>query len=217
MNAAPYTPDAATPPEKAAAPRRALRLGGSIGLALLAFALGAIAFNEWLEAGGAGPEWLIVVLPLLVAVPVMVLTMRMPTNRWTLLLLSFGATILIGGFVGAAMVIGGRSLGGTGLWILLLALGLVGAAVSLPAIVPWWNRTDEAARQAHLSGFFWGGTAGAVAVLPLIMAPMLQPGAIPSISAMTPDDAFFAGAVTLDLAISLGYGLFWAWWWLKRR
>ena len=197
---------------------RLLRVGGAVGLALLAFITAAVAFNEWNQArDGAAPDWLIVVLPLLAAVPALVLALRLPPNRWALFLLSLGAAVLIGAFVGAAMVIGGRTLGGAGLWVLLIVAGLIAAAVSLPAILPWWNRTDEAARQAHLSGFFWGGTAGAVVVIPLMMAPLLQPGSIPEISELTPDEAFFAGAVTLYLAISLGYGVFWAWWWLRRR
>jgi hypothetical protein len=98
----------------------------------------------------------------------------------------------------------------------LLAAGVVIAGLALATLVPWWNRTDEAARQAHLSGFFWGGTAGAVAITPLVMAAYLEPGSLPSISAMTPDQAFFAGAAALYVAISVGYGLFWGWWWLSR-
>ena len=199
--------------------RRLLRGAGAVGLALLGFALAATLLNEWDEGreGGRSPDGLFLAAGLVVAAAVLFVSLRLPAKRWSYLVLGVGACGLFGGFAGAIIAVGAhlQPLKNVLAPVLLLA-GLVVAGLSLATLKPWWNRTDEAARQAHLSGFFWGGTAGAVAVTPLIMAASVEPGSIPAISAMTPDQAFFAGAAVLYAAISVGYGLFWGWWWLSR-
>jgi hypothetical protein len=197
--------------------RRLLRGAGATGLTAGVFTAGATAFHAWNKStGGAWPDWLILVVPLLPALAVLTFAIRAPLGRWTTLLLSFGACILVGVLAGLVMAVGGGLFSGAPRIPLLLLLGLVVAGPAVAVMLPWWNRTDEAARQAHLSGFFWGATAGGVAVVPLLMAPMLEPGSVALIARLSPEDAFFYGALTLYGAITLGYGLFWAGWWVSR-
>jgi hypothetical protein len=99
----------------------------------------------------------------------------------------------------------------------VLALAtLVVIAVMAWATVIYWRNVDEAAREAHKFAWFWGGSAGLIATLPLAI-----------ISDTAKLEALFgvrdaSGWVVLGLvavaALQIaGYGLAWAGWWLVRR
>jgi hypothetical protein len=68
----------------------------------------------------------------------------------------------------AAGLAGGRlaRLGepGENFWLVFPLLLLAGA-LALAAVVPWWRRVDDVQKAVHLSSWYWGGTAGGIAVL----------------------------------------------------
>jgi len=83
----------------------------------------------------------------------------------------------------------------------------------------WWLAIDEAAREAHKTGWYWGGTAG------LLVAMVLFTGlhfADPTISlaryAMIEGDAglILTGIAVTATAQLIGYGLVWSGWWFFR-
>ena len=88
--------------------------------------------------------------------------------------------------------------------------------------VVWMRAIDEAAREAHKSAWYWGGSAGmAVGGVFLILAMLPQAVTLelplwlngrndPVAHAVT-------GAFVLMLLMVTGYGVAWAWWWWKRR
>jgi hypothetical protein len=85
----------------------------------------------------------------------------------------------------------------------------------------WWERIDEAAREAHKSAWFWGGNFGLVITGALFMALATPGGAVFLPRLDNPEGAAVA-YVLLGLMIALvpqmlGYALAWAGWWLSRR
>lgn len=90
------------------------------------------------------------------------------------------------------------------------------AAATASALVvwgttPWWRRIDEAAREAHKSAFFWGGSfaIGLALFLGAIELSVDQAG-----RGQLPE--WFLGAIFAIVLQVLGYGLFWVVWWLRR-
>jgi hypothetical protein len=85
----------------------------------------------------------------------------------------------------------------------------------------WWERIDEAAREAHKSAWFWGGNFGLVIAGALFMA-IMAPGGAAFLPRMDNPDGAAAAYVLLGLVIALvpqmlGYALAWAGWWLSKR
>jgi hypothetical protein len=85
----------------------------------------------------------------------------------------------------------------------------------------WWERIDEAAREAHKSAWFWGGNIGLVITGALLMA-MMTPGGAALLPRLENPEGGAAAYVLLGLMIALvpqmlGYTLAWAGWWLTRR
>ncbi|MDB5470744.1 MAG: hypothetical protein JWR84_2304 [Caulobacter sp.] len=83
----------------------------------------------------------------------------------------------------------------------------------------WWQAIDEAAREAHKTGWYWGGTAG------LLISLVLFTGlhfADPAVSlaryAMIEGDAglILTGIAVTITAQLIGYGLVWSGWWFLR-
>lgn len=73
----------------------------------------------------------------------------------------------------------------------------------------WWSRLDEAAREAHKWAWWWGGSAGLMVAALGLLTVMLRGGAA---------DADMADGMTVVLLCQvLGYGVAWAFWWLRRR
>jgi hypothetical protein len=107
------------------------------------------------------------------------------------------------------------------LWLIggfsvLVMIGALGVGVA------WMRSIDEAAREAHKSAWFWGGSAGmAVGGVALIMAslPQAERLEIPAWYAGRSDPATYAatGAVAMMALMLAGYAVAWAWWWWKRR
>lgn len=93
---------------------------------------------------------------------------------------------------------------------------------SLAVGVGWMRAIDEAAREAHKTAWFWGGSAGlAVGGVAIIMAalPQAETIRIPSWFADRSDPVAYAatGAFGMLLLMLVGYTVAWAWWWWSRR
>jgi len=99
----------------------------------------------------------------------------------------------------------------------------LGAAIVLGLIfvicIWWWNRLDEAAREAHKWAWWWGGTAGsAIGGVFLVAAVALGRSGHSMMPAGTSiEDAIYAGGMGILLCQVVGYGVGWAAWWLQRR
>lgn len=48
---------------------------------------------------------------------------------------------------------------------LVMPLMFAVAAAALAASVPWWNRLDDVQKYGHMSSWYWGSMAGALAML----------------------------------------------------
>ncbi|QYF86299.1 hypothetical protein [Brevundimonas sp. PAMC22021] len=132
-----------------------------------------------------------------------------------LIVLALVAGVVLG-IVGAA--------GGLGLNLTLL-IAMSVATVILMAGALWvgalWMRNiDEAAREAHKSAWYWGGTAGmAVGGVGVVLSRLPQAATIqiPTIGDPTPATYAAMGAVMMLGLMLLGYTIVWAWWWWARR
>ncbi len=93
---------------------------------------------------------------------------------------------------------------------------------SLAVGVGWMRAIDEAAREAHKTAWFWGGSVGlAIGGVAVIMAalPQAETVQIPSWFAGRSDPVAYAatGAFGMLLLMLVGYTIAWAWWWWRRR
>jgi hypothetical protein len=94
-------------------------------------------------------------------------------------------------------------------WLVAAILLLSGAATLLI-----WRRLDEAAREAHKWAWYWGGSAGLVAVLAMLM---LGDRAFDLAADVGLTNSFESGITAVLLLQVIGYLIAWAWWWLRRR
>lgn len=106
-------------------------------------------------------------------------------------------------------------------WVMgaFTVLIMAGALVSS---VAWMRSIDEAAREAHKSAWFWGGSGGmALGGVLVCLATLPQAASIPIPSWLDgrTDPAAHAatGAFGMMLLMLIGYTVAWAWWWLRRR
>jgi hypothetical protein len=108
-------------------------------------------------------------------------------------------------------------------WMIWPALAF--AAVAIVFACGWMAFIDEAAQQAHYIAWFWGGSLGltmsSLALLAL-MPQLLNPVGVERLRApygAMPDTsfAFFAGVAFMILPASIGYMIWWAALWLRRR
>ena len=107
-----------------------------------------------------------------------------------------------------------------GVWVVggFTTLMMIGALV---VSVIWMRSIDEAAREAHKSAWFWGGSGGMTIGL-IVVAVAAVPGAenwsIPAWYSGRTDPAAYAatGAFGMLILMIIGYAIAWAWWWLAR-
>ncbi|SFS89654.1 hypothetical protein [Brevundimonas viscosa] len=131
------------------------------------------------------------------------------------------ALVLAGGAVGFLAAHGSVDPEAALVWVMggfaiLIMLG------SLAVGVGWMRAIDEAAREAHKTAWFWGGSAGlAVGGVAIIMAslPQAETVRIPAWFAGRSDPVAYAatGAFGMLLLMLIGYTLAWVWWWWRRR
>lgn len=83
----------------------------------------------------------------------------------------------------------------------------------------WWSRVDEAVREAHKTAWYWGGSVGMVPVMGLAAILMFdQSGlSLDRFAAVPGDGGLILTGIVITVGLQLvGYGLFWAGWWLSR-
>jgi hypothetical protein len=106
-----------------------------------------------------------------------------------------------------------------------IVLGLIGLVLMVGALwlgAIWMRSIDEAAREAHKSAWFWGGSAGmATGGLAIILSflPQAANWPFPFTFFDRQDPAAYAagGAYAMMVLMLIGYCVAWAWWWWKRR
>jgi hypothetical protein len=132
-------------------------------------------------------------------------------------LLAFLATAVVGGVTGGIAAFMAES--GSGGIVVTAACAAVGLGLIFLICVAWWNRVDEAAREAHKWAWWWGGTAGtAIGGVFLVVAVAASRGGTSSVLSSTPAaDLILGGAFGIMLCQVVGYGIAWAAWWLQRR
>jgi hypothetical protein len=138
-----------------------------------------------------------------------------------------GAAALVVTVFVAAVVVGYLDAKGAGIgadtanfWI-IGALAVVAMIGGLVVGAKWMRSIDEAAREAHKSAWYWGGSAGMSVGGVVVVLATLQPAATVSIPSFLPgrtDPAAYAatGAFAMLLVMMAGYAIVWAWWWLAR-
>jgi membrane protease YdiL (CAAX protease family) len=134
--------------------------------------------------------------------------------------------LLITVFV-AAVVVGYLDAKGAGIgadpatfWI-MAAFAVVAMLGGFVVGARWMQSIDEAAREAHKSAWYWGGSAGMSVGGVLVILASLEQAATVSIPSFLPgrtDPAAYAatGAFAMLLIMLAGYAIVWAWWWLSR-
>jgi hypothetical protein len=136
------------------------------------------------------------------------------SRKWLTISMALGG--IVGGLVGLFSALGLKPTA----WA---AAGLSGAVIGLTFWFAWkwWQALDEAAREAHKTGWYWGGTAGMMASMVLFCGlNFADPALDLSRYAMVPGDA---GLVLTGIAVTvsaqvIGYIVVWAgWWWMRGR
>ena len=103
-----------------------------------------------------------------------------------------------------------------GLPIALAGFGL--SMISLQATRRWWGEVDEAVRETHKTGWYWGGStglgvAGGLAALLYSLEPTVS---LRQFALFRGDAGLMATGILLaTLFAFVGYGVCWAGWWLK--
>jgi len=140
---------------------------------------------------------------------------------------AIGAVALLITVFVAAVVVGYLDAKGAGIGAESATFWIIGAfavAAMLGGFLvgaQWMRSIDEAAREAHKSAWYWGGSAGmSVGGVVVIMACLQQAArvSIPSFLPGRTDPAAYAatGAFAMLLIMLVGYAIVWAWWWLAR-
>ena len=103
---------------------------------------------------------------------------------------------------------------------IMAVVGFVISVASMQASLRWWKEADEAVKEAHKTGWYWGGSGGlAVAggLLGLLFA--IEPDVSLRQFALFPGDAgLMATGLLIPVVLALvGYTIAWAAWWLRNR
>lgn len=103
---------------------------------------------------------------------------------------------------------------------ILAFVGFMISVVSLQASTRWWKQADEAVKEAHKSGWYWGGSTGIAIAGGLIGVMMaLEPTTSLRAYALFPGDAgLLATGMLIPIVMAfVGYTIAWAAWWLRNR
>jgi hypothetical protein len=103
-------------------------------------------------------------------------------------------------------------------WLAGLAAVVVGGLTMLWSR-RWWVRVDEAVREAHKTAWYWGGSVGMVPVMGLAATLLFDRSGVSleRFAAVPGDGGLILTGIAVTLLLQLvGYGLFWAGWWLSR-
>lgn len=139
---------------------------------------------------------------------------RADRNRFLVML------ALIGAAAGLAVALVSIRMESSLLTLALAVAGVLLAMVSLQASLRWWKAADEAVKEAHKSGWYWGGGAG-LSVAGGLVALLFSLDADVSLRqfAVFPGGAglMATGLLIAILLAFAGYTVAWAAWWLRNR
>lgn len=100
----------------------------------------------------------------------------------------------------------------------IYAVGMMAGALWIGA--EWMRSIDEAAREAHKSAWYWGGSGGmCVGGIAFILAsagPWRDVIAKIIGTGGQPVDYMLTGAALMLAPMMIGYVAVWSWWWLAR-
>ncbi|MEM1381074.1 MAG: hypothetical protein AAGH41_10670 [Pseudomonadota bacterium] len=143
------------------------------------------------------------------------MTEHRPTIKWIALGVCLAAGIAIGVLTDSL-----SERDNPGLFLLLT--GVAGTVVLLPATILYWRSLDELAREAHKSSWYWGGSLGLVATLPVLIVfieTIRRDGL--DLKELEPEIAMLMGVSgTLIVVLGgmlLGYLLAWGIFWFRKR
>jgi len=125
-----------------------------------------------------------------------------------------GCGVIIGGTVALLEAIGIY----LPAWLAGLAAVVVGGLTLLWSR-GWWSRVDEAVREAHKTAWYWGGSIALVPVMGLAAILLFDHSGVSldRLAAVPGDGGLILTGIVATLGFQLvGYGLFWAGWWLSR-
>lgn len=103
---------------------------------------------------------------------------------------------------------------------LLFSFLVIVLAGGLLWCVKFWRVIDEAAQRAHLDAFYWGGSIAWMVIVPFVILPLKINGfTLPFVAdlEMNQSQIFSLGVFTTIVVTTLGYGVAWTIWWLRRR
>lgn len=106
---------------------------------------------------------------------------------------------------------------------ILTVFGVYAAGMMIGALwigAEWMRSIDEAAREAHKSAWYWGGSGGmCVGGIAFILAwagPWREVIARSIGAGGQPIDYMLTGAALMLAPMMIGYIFVWTWWWLAR-
>lgn len=145
--------------------------------------------------------------------------MKLDTIRKSYLVYMF-AMVLIGFFGAFALILGKANfrqiLGG------YLIICVMCVAISYPIGISWWKQIDEAAREAHKTAWFWGGSIGmSVAVFIAALNLFFEGAILESLENLyrinnIQNFGFELGLLNVMTFMGLGYMIHWGIWWKSR-
>jgi len=135
-----------------------------------------------------------------------------PLRRYGVVL---GVCVLAGLFAGTISGIAQSTNGGVGLTAIIVGLAVtIAMGAGLWSCSRWWAGLDEAAQEAHKWAWWWGSTYGLAFGAVILFTTVAVTG--DSLSGK-PRDMMVMGAALLAVSQTVGYGIAWAVWWLRRR
>ena len=134
----------------------------------------------------------------------------------------FLVALLLGGAYGFASSLGFSWTALNAPVLLLLSFAMVASAMTCTAV--WMRDIDELARQAHYVAWFWGGSLALCALIFVVVAAPALPGLIDFAAverSLAPfageGGGFVAGVLASIFTLTVGYGAWWALYWLRKR
>jgi hypothetical protein len=139
---------------------------------------------------------------------------KKPPGAGTLLMSVLGVGVIAGGIAGFASKLGVVFPG-----VVVGLAALAGIGLGMWISWRWWVSVDEAVREAHKTGWFWGGSIGMGVALALAAGLQFADHAVPLAQfAILPGDSglLLTGMAIVVILQLVGYVLVWAGWWLVR-
>ncbi|MDC7682806.1 hypothetical protein PQU92_05935 [Asticcacaulis sp. BYS171W] len=130
----------------------------------------------------------------------------------------FSAALIFGGLIGYNKASGGDLFGAGPQAIQIISAFLLIGGLGISIL--WWHSIDEAQREAHKWAWYWGGSTGLLAIIPLFLLARTGGDAVFAGYARFVDmegHYFELGMLTALFACIIGYSVAWVIWWWRHR